>query len=293
LPLFCRFSIDRTPFSHRALGCYATAEKARKTLPEFLRNVTRRREFGHRFIKPVSLEAKHMSPMYQMNQPVFTRSIFSFVCRNSAALLLAFAATAICGTTVTAQVTEQPTQQPSATPVSTSVKKIGFRVTQWKTIHSHDATATESEMETLNRIGCEVVTANHGNHVDLRYRCVSWKTIELPTADLSAQWTQWLTEKGMETVIVNPPAETQLPTVKFRLPAEKTLHLHDQQAMQQIADTLKMVEVEVKLHSHGDHMDAKFQCPEWKSIGLVNEAQAIAWQKWLDEAGFETQHTHR
>jgi len=208
----------------------------------------------------------------------------SFHC-NAIKLTLAVAVFLISVVPAIAQVAEQAT----ATQVSASAKKIGFRVSEWKTIHSHDASVMQTEMETLTKIGCEVTTASHGNHVDLKYRCSNWKTIEVPTDDLSSQWTVWLADKEMETVIINPSANYQQSTLRFRMTAPRTLHLHDAKAGQQIIDTLKMIEVEVTTYSHGDHLDAKFQCTEWKSIGLANEAQTQAWKKWLDEAGFETQ----
>ncbi len=205
--------------------------------------------------------------------------------RSTTKVALAVAAVVVA----VAPVVAQEGKPVSATSVSTSTKKIGFRVSEWKTIHSHDASATQADMEMLNRIGCETKTASHGDHVDLRYRCSNWKTLELPTDDLLNQWTDWLADKGMEAVTISPPADHQQPTLSFRMAAPRTLHLHDAQAAQQIIDTLKMIEVEVTTHSHGDHMDARFQCPEWKSIGLANESQAQSWKKWLDEAGFETQ----
>lgn len=215
----------------------------------------------------------------------YAQATVAFIRRHTAKLGLAMAIVAIGGAPVIAQVAERT----PATQVSSSAKKIGFRVSEWKTIHSHDASVMQTEMQTLTKIGCEVTTASHGDHVDLKYRCSNWKTIEVPTDELSKQWTAWLADKEMETVIINPSADYQQPTLRFRMTAPRTLHLHDAQAGQQIIDTLKMIQVEVTTHSHGDHLDAKFQSPDWKSIGLANEPQAQAWKKWLDEAGFETQ----
>lgn len=173
---------------------------------------------------------------------------------------------------------------------SSSVKRIGFRSLNWKTIHAHQP--VQEDIDTLKKLGCEVTAHAHGDHQDIRYRCVQWQTIEVPTDSLKISWAQWLLKKDMEIVVVDPPANTPNPTVQYRLTEPKTLHLHDADKADQIVGTLQMIGVEVATHSHGDHLDARFHCPQWKTIELANEAQAHSWEKWLQEAGFETHHTH-
>ncbi|MDG1874546.1 MAG: hypothetical protein P8J27_11590 [Mariniblastus sp.] len=182
--------------------------------------------------------------------------------------------------------------QTPAVQANASFKKLGFRVANWKTTHSHSETHAQEEIATLKKIGCEVETEAHGNHVDVRYRCPEWRSIKLSTDQLINQWSTWCAAKGMETVIMNPPANTKLPTVKFRLTASRTVHLHNPKEAAQIVNTLKLVGCQVATNSHGDHMDATYSCPEWVTIELVNEKTAHSWQKWLNDSGFETQHTH-
>ena len=173
-----------------------------------------------------------------------------------------------------------------------SLKRVGFRLTIWKTIHSVNQNSAQDSIDTLKKIGCEVNSNNHGNHIDVQFRCEQWKTMEVPSDQLAAQWSSWLIEKGMETVIVDPPAASQKPTVKYRLVAPKSVHLHDPQQAKEIVDTLKMIGVEVSEHSHGDHIDANYHCPEWNTIELATDQNAHSWQTWLNNAGFETRHTH-
>ncbi|MFK7770428.1 MAG: hypothetical protein AB8B55_24675 [Mariniblastus sp.] len=186
-----------------------------------------------------------------------------------------------------AQAGQQPAQL-----VAASAKKIGYRVTQWKTVHSNSEQEAQTDIATLKKLGCEVTSENHDNHIDVKYRCPEWKSVKVATDQLVNQWSTWCVAKGMETVVINPPANTKKATVKYRLPQAKTAHLHDATQAAQIINTLKLIGCEVSTNSHGDHMDATFSCPNWLTIELESEQSAHSWQKWLDDSGFETQHTH-
>ena len=189
---------------------------------------------------------------------------------------------------------ESPDQQSGAkvTQAKSTSKRVGFRLKDWKTVHTHSAQDAQETVATLKKIGCDVKSENHGNHVDVRYRCPEWKSMRLTTDQLVNQWTTWCAAKGMETVVVNPSATTKKPTVKFRLAAKRTIHLHDSVQTEQILNTLKLIGCDVSSHQHGDHMDVTFKCPQWITIELPSEAKAFSWQKWLKESGFETQPSH-
>lgn len=182
--------------------------------------------------------------------------------------------------------------QAVTTQVRSAKKKMGFRLTKWKTIHSHSQADAQQQVATLTKIGCEVKTENHGDHVDVRYRCVDWKTLKLDTAQLVYQWTTWCQAKGMETVVLDPPAATKKPTVRYRMIAKKKVHLHEPDQAKQIVNTLKMIGCQVTTNQHGDHLDATFVCPAWKTMELESCKNAHSWQDWLKETGFETEHTH-
>jgi hypothetical protein len=185
-----------------------------------------------------------------------------------------------------------PQAQTPAVLTGSSLKRVGFRLTDWKTIHSHSEQDAKVAISTLTKIGCEVTSDNHGNHIDVRYRCPEWKSMKVSTDQLANQWSTWCAGKGMETVVLNPPANTKNATVKFRLPNEKSIHLHDPIQAQQILNTLKMIGCTVSTSAHGNHIDASFSCPEWITIELPSDDNAHSWQKWLKESGFETQHVH-
>jgi hypothetical protein len=172
------------------------------------------------------------------------------------------------------------------------VKKVGFRMTNWQTIHSDGTPATQERIATLQKIGCEVNHDNHGGHVDIAFRCPTWKSIPVQNDDQLQQWHTWLVNNEFETVVLNPPTTSPLPAVKIRLADWKTMHVNNAQEAQGLKETFELIGCEVAIDNHGDHIDAKVRCPNWTKIGLVNSNSAHVWQDWLNKSGFETQHDH-
>lgn len=183
-------------------------------------------------------------------------------------------------------------QQRRTALAKSSLKKIGFRVIDWKTIHSKDEDETKETIAALKKVGCEVISESHGDHIDVKYRCSDWKSLSFATDQLVNQWSTWLSAKGMETVILNPPAATKNATVKFRMLEPKTVHLHKPEDAKKIINTLRLVGCSVETAEHNGHQDCTFSCPQWTTIELQSCDSAHSWQKWLDDSGFETQHSH-
>jgi hypothetical protein len=171
-------------------------------------------------------------------------------------------------------------------------KIVGYRAPEWKSVHTASQDEATAMIAALKKIGCEVDTVDHENHIDVKFRCAEWRSMKVATHGLQNQWATWCDSHGLETVVVNPPANTKRPTVSFRLPKARTVHLHDVHKAQQIINTLNLVGCEVKTSDHDGHIDATFSCPEWTTIELTSEDSAHGWQKWLNESGFETKHTH-
>lgn len=182
--------------------------------------------------------------------------------------------------------------QGTASQVSSAAKIVGYRAPEWKSLHTTSSEEAEQTLATLKKIGCEVDTNNHGDHFDIKYRCPEWRSMKVKTHTLQSQWSSWCENQGMETVIVNPPANTKRPTVSFLMAQPRTVHLHDQVAATKILNTLTLVGCSISTNDHNSHIDATFSCPQWKTIELVSEDSAHAWQKWLKESGFETRHAH-
>lgn len=174
----------------------------------------------------------------------------------------------------------------------TLVKKVGFRLANWRTIHGDGTKATQDTVATLQKIGCEVRQSNHGGHVDISFRCPSWKTVSVQSNDQSQQWHQWLVNNEFETVILNPADDVKLPTVRVRMANWKTIHARSAEQAQALKETYELIGCEAKIENHGDHIDLSFRCPDWNSIALPNSQAAHVWQEWLNKSGFETEHDH-
>ena len=182
--------------------------------------------------------------------------------------------------------------QTIASQASLSGKIVGYRAPDWQTLHTASKAEAEQTVATLKRIGCEVEANNHGDHVDVKFRCPEWRSMKVKTHALQAQWSNWCENQGLETVVVNPAPNSKRPTVEFQMVQPRTVHLHDQNAAQKILNTLTLVGCQISTNDHGDHTDATFSCAQWTTIELATEDSAHAWQKWLKESGFETKHAH-
>lgn len=179
-----------------------------------------------------------------------------------------------------------------AMKVSAAAKIVGYRAPEWKSVHTASENEATQMVAALKKIGCEVDMVDHDNHIDVKFRCTEWRSMKVASHGLQNQWASWCENQGLETVVVNPPVNTKRPTVLFRLPAERTVHLHDVHKAKQIVNTLSLIGCEVSSSDHDGHIDATFSCPEWMTIELTSENSAHGWQKWLQDSGFETKHTH-
>lgn len=92
--------------------------------------------------------------------------------------------------------------------------------------------------------------------------------------------------------LVAPALASGAEIVKFRLADWKAQHFHDQAQAKTFADTVVRLGIEAKTAPHGDHIDVTYRCVEWKSLQAASHESAHAWETWLKQAGFETQHQH-
>lgn len=80
--------------------------------------------------------------------------------------------------------------------------------------------------------------------------------------------------------------------VRYQLKDWKAKHIHDQEAAEKIAKTLKKLGCELKTHAHNGHIDVRYRCPKWKQLKLETHEHAHKWEEWLKEFHFETVHKH-
>ena len=57
------------------------------------------------------------------------------------------------------------------------IRLVGFRLSNWRTIHGDGTKAARDTLQTLQQIGCEVRESNHGNHLDIMFRCPAFPMI--------------------------------------------------------------------------------------------------------------------
>ena len=80
--------------------------------------------------------------------------------------------------------------------------------------------------------------------------------------------------------------------VSYRLQGWKTVHADSEADAKKQAAALKKIGCEVKLDSHGSHIDLTYRCVNWRQMALPSHNAAHQWEGWLKAAGFETEHTH-
>jgi hypothetical protein len=76
---------------------------------------------------------------------------------------------------------------------------VNFRLVQWRSAHYDDAKLAQANLTTFKKIGCEVEQNQHGGHVDVRYRCPTWRSIAAKSHVEAHQWEKWLKASGFET----------------------------------------------------------------------------------------------
>ena len=209
--------------------------------------------------------------------------------RNKFFLAIGFSAILISGSLFSNQANAQVAAQQAAQ----SSKQISFQQTAWQTKHLHDADQAAAMVKQLEELGCEVTQGQHNGHIDVRYRCVNWQTLDLPTDDQINQWKTWMQQSGLQTIVRNPAADAGMPTVSYRLPQNQRAHLHDSAQAAQIVSIFKMLGCEVETSDHNGHLDLSVDCQQWIVMGVETEDAAHQWQDWLNSNGFETKHTHK
>lgn len=76
---------------------------------------------------------------------------------------------------------------------------VQYRLTKWKSVHTGDEKAAQKMLNTLKQIKCEVKTQQHGDHIDIIYRCPAWKKLSLKDHKTAHYWEGWLKKYGFET----------------------------------------------------------------------------------------------
>jgi hypothetical protein len=186
------------------------------------------------------------------------------------------------------QVAESSIQQ-----VKSSSLIVNFRQPELQNLKTANKDQARHTVETLQSIGIEATSSELNGQFEVRFQCSNWKSIRVDTNQQLVQWQKYLDLIGIDTVALNPPADSSLPTVSFRLPKPRTAHLEDKDHADALEETFDMLGCKVSTSDHNGHIDLSLECNDWLTIGLTTEDSAHVWQDWLNQNGFETRHTHK
>jgi len=175
-----------------------------------------------------------------------------------------------------------------------SGETLAFRRTEWNELHFDDPAKAELHLKTLKQLGCEGQLANHSGHVDVTFRCVEWKTLDVANHELAEQWGAWLKTSGLEVSHTHvDPAFTKGPeVVEFRLVDWKSIHGDGSPESKRFVEALGQIGCDVSIETHDGHADIHYRAPVWRDIHLPDHATADQWMNWLKGHGFEVHHEH-
>lgn len=82
---------------------------------------------------------------------------------------------------------------------ATGAESVDFRMVKWKRIHGTGSASEDDMVANLKKMGVEVVTEDHGNHLDISFRAPTWRSIRVADHSQAEQWMAWLKQVGFET----------------------------------------------------------------------------------------------
>jgi hypothetical protein len=84
-------------------------------------------------------------------------------------------------------------------PAAENKEIVRYRLTKWKSVHTGKETDAKKMVATLKQLKCEYKMHQHGDHIDVIYRCPAWKQLSLKDHKTAHQWEAWLKKYGFET----------------------------------------------------------------------------------------------
>lgn len=172
-------------------------------------------------------------------------------------------------------------------------QSVAFRLTEWKNLHFDDVNEAQQQLQTLKKLGCEAETEPHAGHTDVRFRATRWAKVSLDTRKVADQWERWLKTNGFETLRGHNEAPAPgAVAVHYTMVQSRTMHLNKPEEAQEFTALFTGLGCDVRQAQHNGHRDLTISCPQWRNVIFDGHEEAHAFQKWLDEQGFQTQHNH-
>lgn len=197
---------------------------------------------------------------------------------------------------------------------------LAFRMEDWGAAHFHDEAKAKKHIEVLKQLGCEVKTVDHDGHLDVQCRTTFWKSLALKDQAQVDQWQKWFDAFGFDTIhgrpvgtarkavemeLADKPAEPQqtkpaeqqqtkkvIETVDYRSSEWRTFHPKEDVEHAQTLALYRALGCEVVQEQHNGHVDIKVRAVDWREVLLPTHEAAHQWQTFLQQAGFETRHSH-
>ncbi|MEZ6137642.1 MAG: hypothetical protein R3C53_22375 [Pirellulaceae bacterium] len=177
--------------------------------------------------------------------------------------------------------------------------QLAFQLYDWHAKHFDDPAQAAEHAKVLKQLQCEVATVQHNGHTDVRCRTIVWKSLALDSVEQVQQWQAWLNAAGFETLYGRKPqkgvksnGQPHQEIVQYRLTDWKSQHAHQASQMGQYKAIYSALGCETQEVDHGNHKDLRIRCPDWLELELPTHEAAHKWQKFLQDAGFETAHEH-
>ncbi len=80
-----------------------------------------------------------------------------------------------------------------------NLERVDYRLTAWKSVHFKNAAQAASYMKTFKSLHVECKQSQHGDHVDVSYRCPKWQTLTLKSHAEAHNFQGFLEKIGFET----------------------------------------------------------------------------------------------
>lgn len=172
-------------------------------------------------------------------------------------------------------------------------QSIAFRLTEWKSLHFDSSHEAQQRLKTLKQLGCETQFVKHTGHTDVKFLAAKWTKVALDSHEQADQWEKWLKTTGFETLHGHDVAPAQgAIVVSFMMPESKHMHVDDPVQVKEFNALFIGLGCTVEHAQHSGHIDLTIRCPTWRYLVFDTHDESHAIQKWLDEQGFQTQHTH-